>query len=148
MRPLIRAAAPSDRESLLALFAAQLEEHALPTTGLAAALDGALAEPSRAAVLVAQDGARTVGVAYLAFIWTLEHGGHAAWLDELYVVPELRSRGIGEAILHAAIALARARGCRAMDLEVEADHARAARLYERAGFRPHTRARYVKSLVP
>jgi hypothetical protein len=32
----------------------------------------------------------------------------------------------------------------AVDLEVEADHARAANLYARAGFRPLSRARFVR----
>ena len=97
-------------------------------------------------LLASGDDGRTVGVAYVSFTWTLEHGGRTAWLEELYVVPELRGGGIGGALLDAALDLARARSCRAMDLEVESDHARAANLYVRAGFRAHTRTRYVKKL--
>src|SRR5579872_5729184 len=44
-----------------------------------------------------------VGLAYLAYTWTLEHGGQSAWLDELYVVPGERSRGVGTALLRAAL---------------------------------------------
>ncbi|HLK36072.1 MAG TPA: GNAT family N-acetyltransferase, partial [Polyangiaceae bacterium] len=87
-----------------------------------------------------------VGLAYLAYTWTLEHGGQSAWLDELYVVPGERSRGVGTALLRAALDHAARRGCRAVDLEVEAAHARAARLYAREGFRPHHRARWYRRL--
>ena len=57
-----------------------------------------------------------------------------------------RGRAIGGRLLEAALDVMRARGCHAVDLEVETDHARAANLYVRAGFRSHTRARYVKKL--
>jgi GNAT superfamily N-acetyltransferase len=138
----------ADRAALLELLAAQLGEHdiALGDERLGRAIDGLLEDPDRGALLVAKRGGETVGVACLSWIWTLEHGGESAWLDELYVRPALRERGTGTALLHAAIAAARARGCLAVDLEVEAEHARAANLYAREGFRPHTRARWVLPL--
>jgi len=89
-----------------------------------------------------------VGLAFLSFMWTLEHGGISAWLDVLYVVPNSRSRGIGRALLTAALEASRQRGCVAVDLEIEASHARAANLYLRLGFRPHARTRWVKPLRP
>src|SRR5262245_9676399 len=131
---IIALATASDRESLLALLEAQLREHDLPTGGLAAAIDGALAVPARGAFLVAREGPRIVGVAYLSFNWTLEHGGRAAWLEEIYVLPERRSGGLGRRLLQRVVEHARASGCLAIDLEVEASHSRAARLYEREGF--------------
>jgi GNAT superfamily N-acetyltransferase len=146
MNLVIRPAQASDRADARALLVAQLEEHALPPAPVDGALSGALEDPSRATVLLARDGERAIGVAYVAFIWTLEHGGRAAWLEELFVVPELRGQGVGGALLKAALDLARDRECLAVDLEVESDHARAANLYVRAGFHAHTRARYVKKL--
>jgi ribosomal protein S18 acetylase RimI-like enzyme len=87
-----------------------------------------------------------VGVAYLSFVWALEHGGRAAWLEELYVVPWLRDQGIGTQLLHAVLEHAALQGCVAVDLEVDAGHTRAARLYAREGFLPLGRARWVKKL--
>src|SRR5262249_42126725 len=104
------------------------------------------AEPRRGCIFVARDGDRLVGVAYVSFIWSLEHGGHAAWLEELYVLPAERSRGIGSALLTAAVDFARADGCAAVALEVEADHVRAANLYARNGFERHSRARWVRRM--
>jgi ribosomal protein S18 acetylase RimI-like enzyme len=103
-----------------------------------------LADPRRGFILV--DGA--AGVAWVSFTWSLEHGGLTAWLEELYIVPERRDSGLGTALLRAAEERARAAGCEAVDLEVDAEHTRAARLYQREGYRPLPRARWVKPLRP
>jgi GNAT superfamily N-acetyltransferase len=140
--------AAADREAAIELLVRQLREHAIatPRAAIAAVVDGALADERRALVLVAREGGTAVGIAYVSFTWTLEHGGRSCWLEELYVAPERRERGIGAALLDAVLARARATGCAAIDLEVEAEHARAARLYARRGFTPHTRARWVRRL--
>jgi len=83
----------------------------------------------------------------VAFTWTLEHGGKSAWLDELYVVPEYRGKGIGAALLRAALEAAQRSGCAAVDLEVDEARARAENLYVQAGFRPLGRSRWVKKII-
>jgi ribosomal protein S18 acetylase RimI-like enzyme len=70
-----------------------------------------------------------------------------AWLEELYVAEEGRGRGTGTALVRAACVEATRRGCRAMELEVEASHQRVAALYRREGFRPLARSRWVRLLV-
>jgi GNAT superfamily N-acetyltransferase len=140
----------ADAPAAVALLARQLEEHDIPLA--APALDSTvraiLDDASKGTILLALRAEESVGVACLARTFTLEHGGYVFWLDELYVVPELRSQGIGKALLDRAITLAREAGAAAMELEVETEHARAARLYERAGFRPLARARWWLSLSP
>jgi GNAT superfamily N-acetyltransferase len=86
-------------------------------------------------------------VAVLAFAWALEHGGLVAWLDELFVVPERRGGGMGRELLRRALEVARERGCRAVDLEVDSEHARAERLYERERFASLSRKRWVRRLT-
>lgn len=134
------------------LLVTQMKEHGvdLEAMGLAdfeLAVRG-LVENDRGAVLLARerDGS-VVGVAVLAHTWTIEHGGRCTWLDELYVVPELRSAGLGTAMLHCAMDLARADGCRAIDLEVDTEHARAERLYVREGFSFLPRRRFSRTLL-
>jgi len=141
----IALALPSDIEVLARLLGAQLEEHgiALERERLFAAIEGALEIPDRGEFLLARLGSEAVGVAYVSFTWSLEHGGKSAWLEELYVIPSQRERGIGTRLLSSVCERASASGCAAVDLEVESDHVRAAHLYERAGFRPHRRARWV-----
>lgn len=149
---MIRVARAEDRAAVLALLAAQMAEHAIPLAAdrLARAVDGALAdlglEAPRALILVAERGGQVVGVAYVAFTWTIEHGGKTSWLEELYVRPEDRVGGHGTALLRAACEAARAHGAAAVDLEVEADHARVEGLYLREGFQRRTRSRWVRFL--
>src|SRR5678815_1538846 len=139
------------RHAALMLLVEQMREHDIPldASGVGRAVDGALDRPDRATILVArtlESPALVVGVAYLAYTWTLEHGGLSCWLEELYVSPPHRERGIGRALLFAALEHARAAGCAAMDLEVEESHDRAAHLYLREGFIAHTRRRFVRKL--
>jgi GNAT superfamily N-acetyltransferase len=145
---LVGPATVADRGAVMHLLSAQLEEHAIPLAPalLAETVDGAVADDGRALVLLARADRRPLGVAYLSFQWTLERGGWVMWLEELYVLPELRQRGIGTRLLEAALDVARGRACRAVELEVEASHARAANLYARAGFRPLDRVHWTLPL--
>lgn len=102
-------------------------------------------QPGLGSVLLAYDP-DPVGIAVLAYTWTLEHGGRVAWLDELFVFPEHRGRGLGLAMLRKALAVAREAGCRAVDLEVDADRECAEHLYEREGFRRLARNRWARKL--
>lgn len=144
----ITPAAVADTPALCDLLARQLQEHDLPSgpDRVGPAVAGIMADGQRGFLLVARAEGAVVGVAYVALIWSLEHGGQASWLEELYVLPAWRGRGVGADLLRAALAEARRRGCLMMDLEVTADHARAARLYEREGFAALDRGRWVRSL--
>ncbi|MGH7822214.1 MAG: GNAT family N-acetyltransferase [Candidatus Binatia bacterium] len=148
MSPRIAAAAPSDRDAIIALLAEQFREHRidLERESLAAAVEGLIANGGRGFILLARESGPPFGVACVSFTWTLEHGGRSAWLDELYVTPESRGRGTGKALLDEVLRRCRDAGCAAVDLEVDADHSRAANLYSREGFEPLPRRRWVKAL--
>lgn len=144
----IQVATDADAGDVVALLARQLEDHGVPLTrtSLAAAVTAVLVDASKGTILLARHEGAAAGIACLARTFTLEHGGEVWWLDELYVIPELRSQGIGKALLDQATALARGSGALAMELEVEADHGRAAHLYARAGFHTLARQRWSLSL--
>ncbi len=146
--PDIRPAVVDDLDDVTALLVAQLREHAVetPAAAIADAVGAVLRHPERGCILVARDRGTVVGVAALSFVWPIEHGGMSAWLEELYVVPEARGRGIGTALLRAALRIATDAGAVAVDLEVAVGHERAADLYAREGFRPLPRARWVRPL--
>jgi GNAT superfamily N-acetyltransferase len=66
--------------------------------------------------------------------YSVELGGRYAFVDELFVARDLRSRGVGGMALQLVAAEARALGVRALSLEVTRSNATARRLYSRNGF--------------
>jgi GNAT superfamily N-acetyltransferase len=133
----IRLATPADRDTTVALLVAQMREHDIPTPAarLAAAFDHVLADAARGAVLLAWEDQRAIGVAALSYAFPIEVGERTAWLEELYVDPASRDRGVGTALLRAALAMAEKAGAVTVDLEIVAGHERAERLYDRFGFK-------------
>jgi ribosomal protein S18 acetylase RimI-like enzyme len=145
----IRPAGLADLPALGRLLVTQLREHDvdLPEAEIVGGAEGMLRRPQRGRFLVAVAGEELIGFAALSFLWTLEHGGWAAWLDELYVIPARRDRGIGDALLRGALDVAAAAGARAVDLEIETGHERVESLYRRHGFATLTRSRWVLPLA-
>ena len=86
------------------------------------------------AVLVPDDGLD--GLALLTFRPGIWDPGPVALLEELYVKPPLRNRGIGAKLLHEAFAVARATGAEQFEIHVDEEDAGAQRFYERHGVRP------------
>jgi len=113
----IRSATPAALADLTALLVAQLRDHGndLAGSAMAGAAAGMLQRPRHGQFRLAGEGGRAVGFAALSYLWTLARGGRAAWLNELFVVPERRGAGIGDALLAAALTAAAAAGARAVD---------------------------------
>jgi GNAT superfamily N-acetyltransferase len=144
----IQTAQAADLAPILQLLHTQLQEHDIVLTdqALQRATQRLIEDHALGRILTARLDGELVGVAVISFLWTLEHGGPAAWLDEVYVEPSRRGEGIGRKLVEAAMQVARDSGCIALDLEVDAGHEAAERLYERMGFRRHRRVRWVRML--
>jgi GNAT superfamily N-acetyltransferase len=145
----IQKAAEEDLAIVLDLLQKQFAEHQIEVDEetLTFAIREELRNEKLGIFLIARQDARPVGFAAIVFTWTLEHGGNVAWLEELYVLPELRNDGIGSQLVDAVIAETSKLGCRAIDLEVEEEHERAENLYHRKGFHLLNRRRWAKKLV-
>jgi ribosomal protein S18 acetylase RimI-like enzyme len=131
---LVRAATPADAGDLGRLFHAFQVEFDDETPGaeaFAARLAELLAGDDTAA-LVAGDGPE--GFAILRFLPSLYSRALECYLAELYVVPSVRGRGIGRAIVEAVLVTARARGADYIHLGTSVDDVAARALYERMGF--------------
>ena len=144
----IKPAIKADCSGCAALLLEQLREHNLPANpaSLRAVVKQMLDNPAHGFILVAKAEGAVVGVAFISTILSIEHAGNVAWLEELYVTPSMRAQGIGASLVAAILKKARADGIKAVDLEIDAGHARVASLYRRFGFQTLSRARWVKPL--
>jgi ribosomal protein S18 acetylase RimI-like enzyme len=131
------------------LLVDQLREHGIKASpdALSRMLEVAITDMERGFLMLARDGGRVVGVAYVATILSAEHCGPVAWLEELYVAPDCRHRGIGTALVTAVLERAQKAGIVAVDLEIDAGHQRVISLYQRLGFRRLERSRWVREFT-
>jgi GNAT superfamily N-acetyltransferase len=79
-------------------------------------------------------GDPAVALALLTLRPNVWYDGPVALLDELYVTPGLRGRGLGSALLAAAEAMTRQRGGELLEINVDGDDTGARRFYERHGY--------------
>jgi GNAT superfamily N-acetyltransferase len=87
---------------------------------------------SKATVLLGGEGPDSLAI--LRWREDLCEDGLVAYLEELYVAPVTRGRGLGRATLEAAVAEARSRGAVRMELGTAEGDVAARALYESAGF--------------
>jgi ribosomal protein S18 acetylase RimI-like enzyme len=66
--------------------------------------------------------------------YSIEYGGRDAFIDDLYLVPEARGRGLGARVMDFVEEQALMLGVKALHLEVEIANDRAYGLYRRRGF--------------
>jgi ribosomal protein S18 acetylase RimI-like enzyme len=102
-------------------------------------IPGLRAHPTTVALL-AFDDQRAVGVAVCFVGFSTFQARPLLNVHDLAVRPGCRGQGIGEALLAAAEAEARRRGCGKLTLEVQDDNHPARRLYQRVGFTDFTLA--------
>jgi GNAT superfamily N-acetyltransferase len=94
-----------------------------------------LSEPRLGAVWVAEAEGRLTGYLIAVTVLSLEHGGVMAEIDEFFVLPEARARGVGTQLLAAAEAALAARGCVRLQLQLAVGNAAARDFYQHRGYR-------------
>lgn len=75
--------------------------------------------------LVARNGGCPEGVLVLAFRLNISAGAHFASIEDLYVRPEARRRGVGRALLEAADERCAKRGVSYVEVQVDGEEAEA-----------------------
>jgi ribosomal protein S18 acetylase RimI-like enzyme len=131
-----RFAGPVDLDLLYAMheeFARETGQEFEPGASRAA-LEGLLAQPAFGRAFIIEDGEEPIGYLALCFGYSLEFRGRDAFLDEIYVRPGARGRGLAREALRFAEDACRESGVRALHLEVDRHNASAQRLYRSAGF--------------
>ena len=134
MHPHIRRAGLADALAagrLLHRFNTEFNEPTPEPEALAERLEELMRTGETAILLAGPEPAGLVVLRFRPAIWSkrLE-----CYLAELYVIPEERRRGLGRALMTAAIELARAQGADWMDLGTEETDTAARALYESLGF--------------
>ena len=87
------------------------------------------------ALVVAEEGATVVGCLQLCILPGLSsQGASRGLIEDVRVVSDRRSRGIGEQLVQWAVGEAKARGCKLVELLTHHTRVDAQRFYERLGF--------------
>ena len=136
---LIRPAVEDDVPLVLALIRelAEYERLAHEVSATEADIREALFGPAPGAeAVIAMVGERPAGFALYFHNFSTFAGKRGLYLEDLYVRPEHRGRGIGRRVLRHLARLARDRGCRRFEWSVLDWNAPAIRSYRRAGAVP------------
>lgn len=132
----IRAAAAQDLDRILSLLRgkAAFDGGEDLITASDAEIEAALfGDQARCEVLVAESHGQVVGFASFFSTFSTFHAADCLWLDDLFVDPDQRSRGIGRELLVAVADQALARGCARLEWLVATTNERGLAFYRRCG---------------
>lgn len=136
MSAALTLATPEHFDRLDALVAAFHAEEGITLSaearaaGIAPLLEGI---PHGAAYLIGPPRA-PIGYVIVTFGWSVEFGGMDGFVDEIFVRPGVRGRGVANEVLLALPRALASAGVKALHLEVAEENETAQRLYARCGF--------------
>jgi GNAT superfamily N-acetyltransferase len=110
-----------------------------------ATIEKLLADPSRGTILLIEESGQTRGYAILIPYWSNEFGGTILFVDELFVEPAARNRGIAHQFFEF-LAKTKPFSAVALALEVSPDNVRAERLYVSIGFSRRRNPTFVRRI--
>jgi GNAT superfamily N-acetyltransferase len=93
-----------------------------------------ISEPQRGTCWVAEANGRLCGYLLAVFVFSLEHGGLMAEIDEVFVSEEFRSAGLGSLLVTRAERDLAERGMARLQLQLGVHNESARRFYQRHGF--------------
>jgi GNAT superfamily N-acetyltransferase len=135
IRPAVRDDVPLIAELIRGLARYEKLEHEVVMNE--ALLDAALfGDRPYAEVVLAEDAGRPVGFALFFHNFSTFLGRPGIYLEDLFVVPEERGRGIGKSLLAHLARLAIERGCGRLEWAVLDWNQDAIKFYERLGAKP------------
>jgi GNAT superfamily N-acetyltransferase len=139
----IRAATPADVAALLPLveqYWAFEDIAGFDAASVGPVLARMLADPAHAGGWIALAHGQAVGYLLAVYVYSLEHRGLTAEIDEFFMLPSARGKGIGESLLGLAEAEFARRRCTNVFLQLGVGNDGARAFYcrhgygERAGF--------------
>lgn len=135
---VVRKAVPSDAGTIARFVRelARFEKEPLENVRMdeAAVMSHAFGEQRHFEVLIAEDGQAPVGMALFFETYSTWEARPGIWIEELYVIEDLRGQGIGSRLLESVIEVARQRDYGRVELAA-LDWNPATQFYEARGFR-------------
>ncbi|MBO9472133.1 GNAT family N-acetyltransferase [Shimia sp. R10_1] len=121
-------------DALVSAFHAEMQIASSPEKRADALIPLLNGSPYGSAYLI---GPRRAPVGYLVvtFSWSVEFAGMDAAIDEIYVRPSVRRRGMASSALHNICQALENSGITAFHLTVERDNPASQKFYEKAGFK-------------
>lgn len=146
----IHLAQPDDLELLGSLMGAFYAESGfvLDLEAASAALAELIENPDLGRLWLILGYGKPVGYIAVTFGFSLEYHGRDAFIDDLFIQPGFRGRGLGMRVLEAIETECRVCGVRALHLEVGHANQAALALYQKQGFRDNDRRLLSKRLLP
>ncbi|SHG32007.1 GNAT family N-acetyltransferase [Cognatishimia maritima] len=136
MSAALHLAKPEDLKKLMPLVSAFHRELQLGSeeTALERALIPLLEGSPYGAVYLLGPARAPMGYVTLTFSWSIELGGMDGFVDEIYLRPAVRGRGIALETLQSLRKVLQSAGVMALHLEVDRENEAAQKLYKRARF--------------
>jgi ribosomal protein S18 acetylase RimI-like enzyme len=140
MHTVIQRAGPADIPVLVELMSEFYAEsgYALDRKWAGASFDRLLGDGERGAAWLARKDMESAGYVVLTLRHSMEFGGLAGMIDDLYVRPRFRRQRAGAALVSALFAACRQLHVVAVNVEVGPDNAGALALYRSFGLRGYS----------
>lgn len=149
-QPVVRKASPADAPTLLSLVDALASyEHLAPpdTAARDRLLNDLFGKSPRLEAFIGEVDGRSVGYAFVLETYSSFLALPSLYLEDLFVLPEFRSRRVGYALFINAVAEAERRGCGRMEWMVLDWNQLAIDFYDRVGAK-HMREWQLYRLLP
>ncbi len=91
--------------------------------------------PDKGAIIIMHVGDAIVGYSIVIYSWSNEYGGNIGLIDELYVKPSWRNRGIGSSYLKYLTKARKEVNLKGLHVETTPVNQRALGFYSRQGFK-------------
>lgn len=149
MSAAIHLAGPDDLPALLPMVAAFHEEEGIAIDDETTADAVRHMIEDEAAGCLYLIGPRRAPIGYLAvsFFRSITLGGPAAYIDQFFIRPGVRGRGVGSEVLTRLLPTLEKGGLAGIHLDVGKDRPRLEQFYRRAGFRPNDGYRTMSRLA-
>ena len=120
-------------DMMAALYTEDPAAHPIDPAGFRRTIEHFVHNPTSGSIVLFTDAGDPAGYAILIPFWSNEFGGQLVFVDELFVMPEYRGRGIARAFF-THLRATRPGNAMGLALEVTPGNVRAQKLYASLGF--------------